>query len=266
VSRGARLGVGRVLAVALRLWFRRFLVIHLVTAVCLAPLVLVPEHGDRIADGTIQGIYGLNMTAFVVAFQTVVAFDGSSSRPTLLAYFGQLAVMALLVRDAHAQLAARAGRRTLRAFFGIAVYGGAGLAAFAALDIAAASMFQTPASALITFGLALLVQAALASWFCLALPAAAVDGLGFFAALARSLRLGRGSRIRIVVPLVMLLLLQTAAPIPLRMLLGLWQPWILAAIGVLLLTLKASVLAAMYREICVLKEGLPPEEVGQIFA
>ncbi|HEX5137195.1 MAG TPA: hypothetical protein VFY93_09495 [Planctomycetota bacterium] len=264
MSRGARLGVGRVLAVGFRLWFRRFPVVHLVAGACLAPLVLVPEHGDRIADGTLQGLYGLWVTAWTVAFDIVVGFPGSPRR-AVLAYFAQLAVAALLVRDAHAQLAARAGRRSPRALFGIAVYGGVALAAFTALDAAAASLFDGPAPAFLSLAVALLLEALLASWFWLALPAAAVDGFGFLAALARSLRLGRGSRFRVVVPLLLLTVLQTGASVPFGML-GMEQPWLLGVIGVLFLTLKASVLAAIYREICVLKEGLPAEEVGAIFS
>jgi hypothetical protein len=44
------------------------------------------------------------------------------------------------------------------------------------------------------------------------------------------------------------------------------NPWLFAVPGVLFLTLKACVLAAAYREICLLKEGPSPEEVGAVFS
>lgn len=263
----ARLAVGRVLAAGAGLWLRRFLPIHAVTAACLAPLVLVPEKGDRIADGTVQGIFGLAPTAWIVAFDCAFAIERGISRNAIIACLAQLAVATLVVRDAHARLAGRRGRSPPRAMLGLVAYGIAGLAGFAALDFAVVTGLEdadSPLPVFLGFVSTGVLQAFLAAWFWLALPAAAVDGCGFLAALARSRRLGRGSRVRVVTPLLLLLAMQAGSAVLAGRFAG--SPWLFAVPGVLFLTLKACVLAAAYREICLIKEGPAPEEVGAVFA
>lgn len=265
--RHARLAVGRVLAAGTGVWARRFLPIHAVAAVCLAPLVLVPERGDRIAEGTVQGIFGLAPTAWIVAFDWMLQFEHGISRNATIAYLAQLAVATIVVRDAHGRLAGRRGRSGPRALLGLVAYGMTSLAAFAVLDLAVTAGLEKSGSPLAVFlavVAASITQAFAAAWFWLALPAAAVDGCGFLAALGRSRRLGQGSRFRVVVPLLLLLALQMGSVILVRIVAE--EPWLFAVPGVLFLSLKACVLAATYREMCLLKEGPPPEEVGAVFS
>lgn len=261
---GTRLRVGRVLALGLGVWFRRFVPIHLVTAVCLAPLLLVPQSRHSVEDGTIPGVFGLYSTAWVLSMEMVL-FRAGLARNAIIGYLAQFAVTVILVREAHRRLAGRPAGSRLRAIAGLVPFSVGSLAAFAALDLAAATLFSrnTPLPVIGAVATAIL-QTYLAATFWLALPAAAVDGHGLFSALGRSLRLTRGSRFPMAVTVLLLIVLESGAVLVAG--LAARDEWAVVVPITLFVGLKACILAAAYREICLLKEGLPPDEIGAIFA
>jgi hypothetical protein len=194
-------------------------------------------------------------------------FDEGFAQNAIVGYFAQFAVTVLLVREAHRQLAGRPARSRLRAMLGLLPFAVGGLAAFAALDLAVT--VWSPRSGTLLPGLIAVVattvmQTYLAATFWLAFPAAAVEGHSPVSALGRSLRLARGSRPGMAI-IVLLLVLAEAGVILGIAIIG-RDTWPLVLPTVLFIPLKACVLAAAYHELCLLKEGPPPDEVGAIFA
>jgi hypothetical protein len=144
--------------------------------------------------------------------------------------------------------------------------GAACLATFLALDLGFAygSLGTPPFGVGCLFVFTTSVKAFLATGFWLAVPAIAVDGEGFLAALGRSWRLAHGSRLRILALLVLLLFPYWAGLALLEFVAG--DAWLsYAALSLLLLTLKACLLAAAYREICLAKEGPRAHELTAVF-
>lgn len=266
MSGGGRIGTGRVLAVGLGLWFRRFPLVHGIAVLCLAPMFLIPE-GGGVEQGTVLGVYGLTTTAWIMASDLTMGFARGFSTNVGIGYVAQFAVTAILVRDAHGRLAGRRSVTRLRSLFALAVHAGLSLAVFVLLDVGVIALVHADAEEVAIFASvgSVVVQALLGAWFSLALPAAAIDGHGLLGALGRSARLGRGARLPLVLVLVVLVVLQTCFLI-VSGLVGRGVSWPFAVLGVVIVALKACVLAAAYREASVVREGLPPEEVGAVFA
>ncbi len=260
---GGRLRVGRVLALGLGVWFRRFVPIHVVTAVCLAPLLVFAERKNPFDNGTMPGLFGLYSAAWTLSMD--IEIRAGFLRNATVGYLAQFAVTVLLVREAHRRLAGRPPRSRLRALLGLLPHSLLSLAVFAALDLAVAATFpsDTPLPAIAAIAVSV-VQTCLAAAFWLAIPAAAADGHGPLAALGRSRHLSRGSRFAMAVTVVLLLLLEWGS-VFVTFSLG-RDEWAAASSIALFVTMKACVLAAAYREICLLKEGLLPDEIGAIFA
>lgn len=263
----ATISLGRILATALGLWFRRFLPIHAVAVLCLLPIACFSKGGYEVQEDIIPGLHGLYAAAWVSAFQMLADRSMGHLANVAAAYATQLLVIVLLVRDAHRQLTGRGPRTRPSALLGLVFQGIAGLAAFTLLDLAVRDMFDhaSPTAILIAILVNSVVQSLLASWFALALPAAAVDGFGPLAAFRRSARLGRGHRFRVVLPIVMVVVLQIALAVLLSSLLVDASPWWFA-LPALLLTLKGSILAVLYRDLCLAKEGPHAEDLGRVFA
>jgi len=259
--------MGRVLALGFGVWLRRFVPIHVVTAICLAPFVLVPEHGDPIEDGRIVGLVGLYSSAWLVVGDILVPVDEGLGRNVTIGYLAQFAITVIVIRDAHRRLSGRDGRRSLRAVPGLLAYALASLGVFVAIDLLVtwATLFTSPVSTFVGVLASSVAAAILAARLWIALPAAAVDGSTFFASLRRSVRLVRGTAAGIAFLAILLIVLQGVATMPFGFLAS-EMPWILTVPVVLFLTFKACVVAAAYRELCLLKEGPRPEELGAVFA
>jgi hypothetical protein len=263
VRRGGRLRVGRVLALGLGVWFRRFVPIHLVTAVCLAPLVLLPASPHPIEDGTIPGLFGLYSSAWLLSFDVLWIGEGLS-RNTIIGYLAQFAVTVILVREAHRRLAARPPESRFRAMVGLVPFALGSLAAFFLLDLVVTAVRpSTPLPLFLAIGVTV-AETFLATTFWLALPAAALDGHGFLSALGRSRHLAPGSRLAIAVAVVLLAILEWTT----ALLLGFAEvhEGVVFVPAALFVTVKACVLAAAYRETCLLREGPPAEEISAVFA
>jgi hypothetical protein len=265
--RKQRLRVGRILATGFGLWLRRFLPIHAVTLLCLAPLALFPHRGNPLSDGTIPGLLGLHLGAFFLSADILFGPSAIAYR-AVLAYLGQFAIAALLVRDACRTLSGGRTRLRLRTWIGLPAYAGLSLLAFVLLDVAILGMLRgSDAAVLVGLAVASLAQAILASLFWFAIPAAVVEGLGLFAALRRSMHLARGSVYRLAVPIVFLSVLQVASVAVLSAFVhGPDDPWQFAVTAVFFLTVKACILAAAYHEIRLIREGPRPEELRRVFA
>ncbi|MFI5403858.1 MAG: hypothetical protein ACHQ1G_13050, partial [Planctomycetota bacterium] len=81
-------------------------------------------------------------------------------------------------------------------------------------------------------------------------------------------RLTRGSRSAMRVTVVLLVVLEFGTFLGVAFV-GRFRgrdTWALLVPAALFITLKACVLAAAYHELCVLREGPPPDEVGAVFA
>ena len=262
----ARLRVGRIVALGVGVWLRRSLQIHAVTALCLAPLVLFSSPPDPFDDGTIVGLFGLYATAWGAAVE--ISGGPGIFRNLTVAYLAQFAVTVILVRDAHRRLAGRAPRCGLLAILGLAFLAILGLAVFAVLDSVVAAGFASDTALPALLAIAVTVaEAFLGATFWLALPAAAVDGHGAFAALGRARLLAHGSRFPVAVLIILLVFLQWVMMIPLGFLAGsLDTQWLFAVPAFLFLTLKACVLAAAHHEACFRKEGAGTEDLTAVFA
>ncbi len=159
-------------------------------------------------------------------------------------------------------------RSRSRAILGLLPLSAGVLAAFAVLDLlvtATAPRGGPPASLIFTLA-ASIAQTFLAATYWLALPAAAVDGHGVFSALVRARGLARGARFPLAVLLVMLVLLGWAAALVFGLATRPENEGALAPVAVFFITIKACVLAAAYREACLLEEGPPADEIGAIFS
>lgn len=275
----AQIRAGRVVALALRVWLRRSLQIHAVAALCLAPLVVVPEllGASRILhteppfrDGTL-GLFGLFATAWTVSADLHDPHDGLF-RNLMVVYFAQFAVSVLLVRDAHRHLSGRAPRCGLLAFLGLGSLAVGCLTVFVALDSLAAASFGSPSALPLLLVIATTIaELYLAGAYWLAVPAAAVDGYGVLSAFGRSWRLSEGSRDSVASLVVMIVVLQVFAVVVTIILadaFGLRRraDWLILVPAGLFLTLKSCLLAAAYHEACFRKEGAGTEEVSAVFA
>jgi hypothetical protein len=200
-----------------------------------------------------------------------VAPSGTFLRNATVFYLAQFAVSILVVRDAYRHLSGRTPKCGPRAAIGLAMLALGGLALFVALHAvsAAASDGRSP---LVLLGLvATVVDLYVAGGCWLALPAAAVQGCGPFAALGRSSTLSRGSRFSIAAVVAWVVVLQTIVLVVGVVLVGALgiessSGWMLFAIGILYVTVKGCVLAAAYHEACFRKEGAGTEEVTAVFA
>jgi len=266
----ARLRAGRIVALGVRVWLRRSLQIHAVTALCLSPLVLFPRGSDPLDDGRVVGIFGLYTGAWGVSVEFLEGPLGILRNVTA-AYLAQFAVTVLLVRDAHRRLAARAPRCGLPAILGLVLLALLGLAVFVLLDSVAAAAFMSSSALPVILVVAVsVVEAFLGATFWLALPAAAVDSHGVFAALGRGRLLAHGSRFAVAVLITMFVVLQWVMLIPIGFVaqgLG-WErsQWLIAVPAFLFLSLKACVLAAAYEEARLRKEGPGTEDLSAVFA
>jgi len=264
VRPGGRLRVGRVLGLGFGVWFRRFIPIHLVTAVCLAPLMLGPGAKDPGENGTIPGLFGLYTAAWVVAT------DARLLRTVAIGFGAQFAVTVILVREAHRRLAGRPTKSRLRAMLGLLPFSAGGLATFAVLDLSVTDTTPRGGPLILMVAMSIvamsIAQLFLAATFWLGLPAAAVDGCGLFRALGRGRMLARGSRLALAVVLVALMFLEWGAALLFGFATQPENEGALAPVAVLFITVKACVLAAAYREACFLKEGPPADELGAIFS
>lgn len=265
----ARLRGGRILRLGLDVWLRHALEIHAVTALCLAPLLtLAPTR--PFGPGPFLGLFGL----YPAAWAACVGFlGGTGVSPGIAVYLAQYAVSVILVRDAHRRMSLRPARTSLRAMLGLAFLAAGGLAVFAVLDAAAsvaARAWSDPAGAVLLVALAtILTEMFLAATFWLAIPAAAVDGHGLLSALGRARLLAHGSRPTLLGLIFLLGLLQWAMLIPFAVLEDIprsWTAWLPMVPVLLLVTLKACVLAAAYEEACLRKEGRQPGEIVEVFA
>ena len=266
VRPGGRLRVGRILGLGFRVWFRRFVPIHLVTVVCLAPLMLGAAAKDPFENGTIPGLFGLHSAAWVLAIDAMM--PEGLFRNVAIGYGAQFAVTVILVREAHRRLAGRPTKSRSRAILGLLPLSAGALLAFALLDLLVTMTTRShgPHVWLILMIAMSIAQVLLAAAFWLALPAAAIDGHGPFSALGRGRRLSRGARFPLAVVVIALTLLEWGFALILGTAMEPEHEAALAAIALLSITFKACVLAAAYRELCLLREGPPPDELGAIFS
>jgi hypothetical protein len=141
------------------------------------------------------------------------------------------------------------------------------LALFVALHSPAVASDGSPLT--LVLGIAAIVADIYIAGACwLAFPAAATQSHGIFAALTRGRLLSAGSRLSIAALIVMLVVLQGVTLFPILILIsrGNAPLWLMFVPMILLLTLKACVLAAAYHEACFRKEGAGAEEISAVFA
>lgn len=277
MTRPERLRPGRVLVDAARVWGKDLFLPHALVVAIVGPVVALPWLRDEplAPAGAASGALGLLHYGWHVAGYAVMLAEQPASRQgagllvATAVYFGQLVATALLVRRAHRRLAPAVRTGGAIPFTGVLAFGVAGAAAFLLIDVVGFLGLRGAERFVGVFGILLgtVAKAALASVFWLALACVAVDRERFDAALARSRRLTGGSRFAVFALLVTLLAGLVAALVP--VFIALDEPESLAgilAVAVPLISFKSCVLAAAYRELCLAKEGLRPEELGEVFA
>jgi len=267
----ARLPSDRIFALGLRTWLRHSLQIHAVAALCLGPLALTAKSGDPFRESRILGLFGLYPTAWAVSMDLVEP-AADIEGDVILSYFAQFAATVILVRQAHRALAGRAPRGGPIAILRVAILAIGSLLVFAALDglVAAASECSSALPVLIFIAITV-AEAFLAATFWLALPAVAVDGHGVFSALSRGRALAHGSGFRVFALILVPFFLQWIMVLPFGLLVNALEGHALSKLvfavpAILLVTLKACVLAAAHHEACLRKEGPRADEIGSIFA
>lgn len=122
--------------------------------------------------------------------------------------------------------------------------------------------------AVISLGLVVVPAPLLVCLFLVAVPVAAMERAGVGRALARSIRLTRGSYFRVLAMLLVLAAVYSAVIFLLGMLAHtLWDLATLVAIAALLAisTFAAVVVAVAYAELCRVKDGFGAEEIATLF-
>lgn len=253
------LRIGRVVGLAFRTWFRRFLAIHIVAVVCFLPALAAAGGRSRRTDSLTLGVSGAWASGWYLASRHPDRWFRERSAHCLLGYATQFGITVVVIRLAYRSLG-RPARGTVLGLTRLIPFAVGNLAVFVALDSLVTGWRGDDEF----LGILLMtcVEIALGVAFVLAVPAAA-DGHGLLDALERSRKLGRGSRMKIAVLIVVPAVLKRA-PV---FVLGIREPFpTYTVVFGLFGTFEACLLAVAYRELAAMREGPRPDELGRIFA